>query len=159
MRNIFLYLFVFSFLINIFQYVNSTKILEAKDREVEKVKKHLAQSRDSLAIAEYNDYFDITTDEDAQDYFFNQNLDYLKVMERVNEDLVSLNTNPNGNPLIPYDPIEGKQFIINKAKILNHRWIIAEYSNGDLWGQILVKYFFDDSKPTEFETVDTILYK
>lgn len=159
MRNIFLYLFVFSFLINIFQYVNSTKILEAKDKEVEKAKKHLAESRDSLAVAEYNDYFDITSDEDAQDYFFNQNLDYLKVMERVNEDLVSLNTNPNGNPLIPYDPIEGKQFLINKAKILNHRWIIAEYSNGDLWGQILVKYFFDDSKPTEFETVDTILYK
>lgn len=159
MKNIFLYLFVFSFLINVFQYVNSTKILESKDREVEKAKMHLQQSRDSLMEAQYNDYFDIANDDDAQEYFYSQNLDYQKVMQRVNEDLVSLNTNKEGNPLVPYEPIEGKQFIVNKAKVLNHRWIIAEYSNGDLWGQILVKYFFKDREPTEFQTVDTVLYE
>jgi len=150
---------VFSFLINVFQYVNSTKILESKDREVEKAKMHLQQSRDSLMEAQYNDYFDIANDDDAQEYFYSQNLDYQKVMQRVNEDLVSLNTNKEGNPLVPYEPIEGKQFIVNKAKVLNHRWIIAEYSNGDLWGQILVKYFFKDREPTEFQTVDTVLYE
>lgn len=159
MKNIFLYLFVFSFLINVFQYVNSTKILESKDREVEKVKMHLQQSRDSLMEAQYNDYFDIANDDDAQEYFYSQNLDYQKVMQKVNEDLVSLNTNKDGNPLVPYEPIEGKQFIVNKAKVLNHRWIIAEYSNGDLWGQILVKYFFKEGEPTEFQTVDTVLYE
>src|SRR5690606_29827464 len=159
MKNIFLYLFVFSFLINVFQYVNSTKILESKDREVEKAKMHLQQSRDSLMEAQYNDYFDIANDDDAQEYFYSQNLDYQKVMQRVNEDLVSLNTNKEGNPLVLYEPIEGKQFIVNKAKVLNHRWIIAEYSNGDLWGQILVKYFFKDREPTKLQTVDTVLYE
>lgn len=159
MKNIFLYLFVFSFLINVFQYVNSTKILESKDREVAKAKMHLQQSRDSLMEAQYNDYFDIANDEDAQEYFYSQNLDYQKVMQKVNEDLVSLNTNKEGNPLVPYEPIDGKQFIVNKAKVLNHRWIIAEYSNGELWGQILVKYFFKDGEPTDFQTVDTVLYE
>ncbi|BCY28907.1 hydrolase [Flavobacterium okayamense] len=159
MKNIFLYLFVFSFLINVFQYVNSTKILESKDREVTKAKMHLQQSRDSLMEAQYNDYFDIANDEDAQEYFYSQNLDYQKVMQKVNEDLVSLNTNKEGNPLVPYEPIDGKQFIVNKAKVLNHRWIIAEYSNGELWGQILVKYFFKDGEPTDFQTVDTVLYE
>lgn len=159
MKNIFLYLFVFSFLINVFQYVNSTKILESKDREVAKAKMHLQQSRDSLMEAQYNDYFDIANDEDAQEYFYSQNLDYQKVMQKVNEDLVSLNTNKEGNPLVPYEPIDGKQFIVNKAKVLNHRWIIAEYSNGELWGQILVKYFFKDGEPTDFQTIDTVLYE
>lgn len=159
MKNIFLYLFVFSFLINVFQYVNSTKILDSKEREVEKAKMHLQQSRDSLMEAQYNDYFDIANDDDAQEYFYSRNLDYQKVMQQVNEDLVSLNTNKEGNPLVPYEPIDGKQFIVNKAKVLNHRWIIAEYSNGDLWGQILVKYFFTDGEPTEFQTVDTVLYE
>lgn len=159
MKNIFLYLFVFSFLINVFQYVNSTKILESKDREVTKAKMHLQQSRDSLMEAQYNDYFDIANDEDAQEYFYSQNLDYQKVMQKVNEDLVSLNTNKEGNPLVPYEPIDGKQFIVNKAKVLNHRWIIAEYSNGELWGQILVKYFFKDGEPTDFQTIDTVLYE
>ena len=107
----------------------------------------------------YNDYFDIGKDQDAQDYFFNKNLDYEKVMEKVNEDLVGLNTQPKGNSLIPYEPMDGKNFIVNKAKILNHRWIIAEFSNGDFWGQILVKYFHNTDKSTDFETIETILYE
>lgn len=159
MRNIFLYLFVFSMLINIFQYVNSSKILDAKDQEVALIKTKLQKSRDSIQEMQFNDYFDLTKDEDAQEYFFSRNLDYSKVMAIVNEDLVSLNNNPQGNPLVPYEPIDGKIFIINKAKILNHRWIIAEYSNGDLWGQVLVKYFFNEEGPTEFITVDTVLYE
>jgi hypothetical protein len=80
-------------------------------------------------------------------------------MEKVNEDLVGLNTQPKGNSLIPYEPMDGKNFIVNKAKILNHRWIIAEFSNGDFWGQILVKYFHNTDKSTDFETVETILYE
>jgi hypothetical protein len=37
--------------------------------------------------------------------------------------------------------------------------LIAEFSNGDLWGQILVKYFVSADKPTEFETIETVLYE
>jgi len=158
-KNIFLFLFVFSFLINVFQYVNATKILEAKEHEVQRTKEHLKIARDSIALVQYNDYFDIEKDQDAQDYFYNKNLDYQQVMAKVNEDLVSLNTNPQGNSLVPYEPIDGKPFLVNKAKVLNHRWIIAEFSNGDLWGQILVKYFYNADKPTDFETIETILYE
>ena len=43
--------------------------------------------------------------------------------------------------------------------MLNHRWIIAEYSNSNLWGQVLIKYFYNDDKPTDFETVETIMYE
>jgi hypothetical protein len=159
MKNTFLYLFLFSVLFNIFQYINSNKILNAKDKEVATIKGKLTVARDSISIAQYNDYFDIEKDQDAQEYFYTKNLDYQKVMEKVNEDLVELNTAKNGNVLVPYEPIDGKNFIINKAKILNHRWIVAEFSNGDLWGQILVKYFHNTDKPTDFETIDTILYE
>lgn len=159
MKNTFLYLFILSLLLNIFQYVNANKILDAKENEVQLTKERLKIARDSIAIVGYNDYFDIEKDQDAQDYFYSKNLDFVKVMQKVNEDMVDLNTKPNGNPLIPYEPIDGKNFIINKAKILNHRWIIAEYSNTELWGQILVKYFYNDDKPTDFETIETVLYE
>lgn len=159
MKNTFLYLFILAVLFNVYQYVNSNKILDAKENEVTKMKERLTVARDSINNAMYNDYFDIEKDQDAQDYFYNKNLDYEKVMEKVNEDLVSMNAQPKGNSLIPYEPIDGKNFVVNKAKILNHRWIIAEFSNGDFWGQILVKYFHNDDKPTDFETVETILYE
>jgi hypothetical protein len=104
-------------------------------------------------------YFALESDEDAQEYFFSNNLDYQKVAIKVKEDLIVLNENKNGNHLVPYEPIDGKPFIVNASKVLNHRWLIAEFSNGDLWGQILVKYFVSSDKPTEFQTVETVLYE
>jgi hypothetical protein len=145
-------------LINIFLYVNSDKILTAKEAEVVRIKENLKAANVSIDSLKASDYFSIETDQDAQDYFYNKNLDYSKVMAKINEDLVSLNTNKAGNKLVPYEAIEGKAFIINKAKMLNHRWIIAEYSNSKLWGQVLIKYFHNEDKPTDFETVETIMY-
>lgn len=159
MKNTFLYLFIFSFLINVLLYVNSNKIMEAKETEISVVKERLTTARDSIINLKANDYFSIENDQDAQDYFYNKNLDYPKVMEIVKEDLTALNANKNGNKLVPYEPIDGKIFIINKVKVLNHRWIIAEYSNSDLWGQVLIKYFYNDDKPTDFETVETVVYE
>ncbi len=159
MKNTFMYLFIFSLLINVFLYVNSNKILKAKDAEVVRVKENLKTANVAIDSLKASDYFSIETDQDAQDYFYNKSLDYPKVMAKVNEDLVTLNTNKNGNKLVPYEPIDGKPFIINKAKMLNHRWIIAEYSNSNLWGQVLIKYFYNDDKPTDFETVETIMYE
>lgn len=159
MKNIFLYGLVFSLLFNVFQYVNSTKILDAKDKEVEKVKANLKTSRDSVMSLANANYFALESDEDAQEYFYSQELDYKKVAVKVKEDLLVLNENKNGNRLIPYEPIDGKVFLVNNSKILNHRWLIAEFSNGDLWGQILVKYFVSPDKPTDFETVETVLYE
>jgi hypothetical protein len=104
-------------------------------------------------------YFALESDENAQEYFYNSNLDYQKVAFKVKEDLMVLNENKNGNKLVPYEPIDDKPFIVNSSKILNHRWLIAEFSNGDLWGQILVKYFVSADKFTEFETVETVLYE
>jgi len=159
MKNVILYAFVFSLLFNVFQFVNSTKILEGKETEVQKVKTQLKTSRDSLMQLSNSNYFALESDEDAQEYFFSNNLDYQKVAIKVKEDLIVLNENKNGNQLVPYEPIDGKSFIVNTSKILNHRWLIAEFSNGDLWGQILVKYFVSADRPTEFETVETVLYE
>ena len=41
MKNVILYALIFSLLFNVFQYVNSTKRLDAKDKEVLKVKANL----------------------------------------------------------------------------------------------------------------------
>lgn len=159
MKNVILYALIFSLLFNVFQYINSTKILEAKDKEVVKVKERLKISRDSVSTLANANYFALESDQDAQEYFYSNGLDYQKTAIKVKEDLITLNENKNGNKLVPYEPIDGKPFLINTSKVLNHRWIIAEFSNGDFWGQILVKYFVSEGKPTEFETVETVLYE
>lgn len=159
MKNVILYALIFSLLFNVFQYINSTKILEAKDKEVVKVKDRLKISRDSVATLANANYFALESDQDAQEYFYSNGLDYQKIAIKVKEDLITLNENKKGNKLVPYEPIDGKPFLINTSKVLNHRWIIAEFSSGEFWGQILIKYFVSEGKPTEFETVETVLYE
>ena len=75
-------------------------------------------------------------------------------MPQIKEQLLEYNNNPKGNPLLSYEGMS-----INKVRFLNHRWIIAEFSCGDLWGQVLIKYFVSEGKPTDFETVETVLYE
>jgi hypothetical protein len=126
---------------------------------VVKVKDRLKISRDSVATLANANYFALESDQDAQEYFYSNGLDYQKIAIKVKEDLITLNENKNGNKLVPYEPIDGKPFLINTSKVLNHRWIIAEFSSGEFWGQILIKYFVSEGKPTEFETVETVLYE
>lgn len=160
MKNTILYLFIFSLLINIFQYVNSNKILDAKEKEIVIAKDKLKVSRDSLkTITVENNAFDLKNNENAQEYFYNKNLDFNKVIQIVTNDINDLNANKNGNPLIPYDMIDGKPFLVTRIKMVNHRWIIAEYSNGKIWGEIVLKYFLNEDKPTDFETMDTVLFE
>jgi len=51
-----------------------------------------------------------------------------------------------------------QKYIINKVKLLNHRWIIANYSNGKLWGEVVLKYFINDDQTVSFEIMNSYLY-
>lgn len=51
MKRIYLYLFIFSLIINIFLIVNDGRILKAKDQHIESLEKRLKRSRDSLKVA------------------------------------------------------------------------------------------------------------
>jgi hypothetical protein len=50
------------------------------------------------------------------------------------------------------------KFIINKVKILNHRWIIADFSDGNIWGEVLLKYFINDDESVSFEVNQSLLH-
>ena len=158
MKNTILYILIFSLLINIFQYVNSNKILDAKEKEVAMIRKSF-HSCDSLSKVKMMSEFDLASNENAQEYFYNKEIDFNKVIERVNNDINALNANKNGNPLVPYDMLDGKPFLISRVKVVNHRWVVAEYSNGKIWGEVLLKYFIVGDKPTEFETIDAVLFE
>lgn len=48
MKRIYLFLFIFSLSINIFQFKNDSKMLEAKDEHIEHLEKKLKQAQDSI---------------------------------------------------------------------------------------------------------------
>ena len=104
-------------------------------------------------------FFTLNEDSYAQEYLFDKNMDYRKVMDKVTKEIKDLNASTEGNKLVTYnDASIEKKYLINTIEFINHRWVIAEFSNGKLWGQVLLKYFPLEDKPTEFEVINTVLY-
>jgi hypothetical protein len=162
-KSILLYLFILALLFNVFTYAFFTKNQKSENERSEKIEKVL---RDSLDIANNNlfdaNYFSLETNQNAQDYFENQQtgevLDYTKLIPFVKDALMSYNDKPEGNPYTGFEQLSERKFIINKVKVLNHRWIIADFNDGSIWGEVIVKYFINADKTVSFEVAETVLY-
>ena len=156
-KSLLLYGLVFSILINIFLIVNASNILKRSEEVSTISKKELKKAKDSIATLLDNDNFSLTNNENAQDYYFEYDVKALQ--NKVKEDLTAFNADKKGNKYVSYDQIGENPFLINNIKILNHRWIIANFSDGKVWGEVLIKYFHNTDKPTDFETVETLIYQ
>ena len=156
-KSLLLYGLVFSILINIFQIVNASNILKRSEEVSTISKKELKKAKDSIATLLENDIFSLANNENAQEYYFEYDLKALQ--NKVKEDLTAFNADKKGNKYVSYDQIGENPFLINNIKILNHRWIIANFSDGKVWGEVLIKYFHNADNPTEFETVETLIYQ
>ncbi|WP_396171747.1 hypothetical protein, partial [Flavobacterium sp.] len=134
-KSLLLYLFIILLLLNVFTFMYFSKKLtfeEEKATKIElKLKKDLEVSTTKLTDA---NYFSLEKNENAQNYFNPENatktIQVEKLIPVVTEKLMDLNANPKGNPYVGQDQIGANKFIINKVKVLNHRWIIADFSDG-----------------------------
>ena len=119
---------------------------------------HLQDSIQKLSdeLAEER-YFDIRFNEDGR-YFFHEN-GIEDSEEFVRQQLMATNITKNENhPLISYRPRRNAKFQINKIKLLNHRWVICDFSDGLDWGELLIKMILNDDKTLSFEVLDQTLY-
>ena len=163
-NSLLLYLFIIVLLLNVFTYMYFSKQLtfvkEKSAKTEAKWKKDLEIVNTKLVDA---NYFSLEKNENAQNYFNPDNatktIQVEKLIPVVTEKLMDLNANPKGNPYIGQDQIGANKFIINKVRILNHRWIIADFSDGEYWGEVLIKYFVNDDESVSFETFQSLLYQ
>ena len=163
-RSLLLYLTILFALTTLFTYVflNSELQFEQKrsERKITKLRDSLALVTNQLADA---NYFSLAKNENAQNYFENQNsqmiIQYEKLIPVVTEKLLDYNSNLKGNPYTGKDQIGANKFIINKVKILNHRWIIADFSDGEIWGEVLLKYFVNEDETITFEVNQSLLHQ
>lgn len=163
-KSILLYLFILALLFNVFTYAYFSK-----DQKFEKERYSALDKKmhDSLNVVNNDlfdaNYFSLETNQNAKDYFEDKKtgeyLDYQKLIPFVKDQLMAFNDNPKGNPYTGYEQISERKFIINKAKVLNHRWIIADFNDGTYWGEVIIKYFINDDKTVSFEVAETVLYQ
>ncbi|MES2241070.1 MAG: hypothetical protein V4497_12505 [Bacteroidota bacterium] len=158
-----LYAFILLVLINVFTYMFLSKEVEFEQGRYERTTKKLRDSL-NLVTSKLNDanYFSLEKNENAQNYFdtavANKTIAYEKLIPVVKEKLMDFNSNPKGNPYVGQDQIGANKFVINKVRILNHRWIIADYSDGKMWGEVLLKYFVNEDESISFEVIQSLLY-
>ncbi len=158
-KNIILYLFLFTALILIFQWVNSKKVFEDLQGKLITTKTLNTKLKDSIfqvqsRLEEQND-FNLEGNEYALRYF--ENLPIQNIASRVKDELYERNLLRDKNDLIPYAAMD-RTFLINKVKVLNHRWIVADFSDGTHWGELFLTYKIDNRGNVSFELKDHFLY-
>jgi hypothetical protein len=156
-KQLYLYLFILASLICAFTYMYFTKQI-AFERTNNKAE--IKSVRDSLIMIsnqlEEADYFSLEHNQRSQEYFVNQSPQKLLLIIR--ESLLAYNDDPKGNVYTGQEKMGEQKFIISKIKILNHRWIMADYSNGELWGDVLIKYFVEEDGKITFQVMDSFLF-
>jgi hypothetical protein len=165
-KNIFLYLLVFTGLIALYLFVSSGKLATSMNDKIndgnDKIKTLEADVialNDSLQSSQLKvldmQYFSLENNDDALAYYEHLNIE--DPARYIADRLLETNEQKGNNPLIPYEGMES-DFKLNKIKILNHKWIVVDFSDGKYWGELLVKYELKDDMGVDFTMIDHLLY-
>lgn len=156
---IYLYLFLFTALICLYLLVSGNKMQKQLGEQNEKLEGKVERLEDSLQQLQIRlmdmQYFALENNDDALAYY-----DHLRLenpTRYIEDKLLETNERKGNNPLVPYEGMEG-DFKINKIKVLNHRWIVADFSDGKYWGDLIIRYELKDDMGVDFKLVDHLLY-
>lgn len=162
-KQIFLYLFVFTLLLVVFQYVNSKSIIDKYEKDINQLKTEVSL-QDSLN-SELNDenfelsYFMFSNSEDAMSYYERQNYNVDSLQLTILDHLYETNVyKGEEHPLIPYVSMTDRPILINKARIINHRWILADYTDGTYGGELFLNYNVISKDSISFKVTDYLMY-
>ena len=157
-NKILIYVLTFMSLTLIFLSINYTKIsnLNESNSRILKKKIDTLEKRYIELDKKYRDeiYFTLSDNQEALSYFKDIEVDSL--VSYIRDELYEKNFNKDSDTFIPISNTKNK-YLINKVKILNHKWIIADFSNGSKWGEMWIEYYFNENK-VEFHVKDILLY-
>ncbi|HET8854751.1 MAG TPA: hypothetical protein VFM60_02395 [Salinimicrobium sp.] len=160
-RSFLLYIFVFTALIAVFLYVTSRRMLESKNSEIAELKEEmnvLNKEIDSLVAAGGDTgVFNFSTNDEAMSYFEERGIEASEIIALVEDEVIGRNKASEDNDLVPYEGMEG-DMRINRIKVLNHKWIIASFTDGTYWGELFITYYVDENKKLHLETREALLY-
>ncbi len=160
---ILMYLFIFSVLLIIFQYVNSKNIIDKYEEDIQKLKVENSEyEKQHSELEEENaelNYFSVEHNEEALTYFEDQGFDTQILLPKITDGLLELNTYDGiDHPIVPYASMTQSKILINKIKVLNHKWILANFTDGKHWGELFINYSVDENGKINYDLTDYFLY-
>jgi len=140
-------------------FISSGNMAKANMDSILKLKEEVSALEDSLQQAEMNvlemQYFSLENNDDALAYYDHLNLE--NPTRYIADKLLETNELEGDNPLIPYEGMEN-DFKINKIEVLNHKWILTDFSDGKYWGELLITYEIKDDLGVDFTLMEHLLY-
>lgn len=160
MKNkIFLYLFVFAALIALYQFVSTNNLQKKLNGDIQNLKVENQSLKDSIQKVQLEildiQYFSLENNDDALAYYEHLNLE--NPSRYIADKLLETNESSGDNPLIPYEGMNS-DFKINKIKVLNHKWLLTDFSDGKFWGDLIIQYELKDDLSVDFTLLDHLLY-
>ncbi len=156
---IFLYLFVFVALICLYQFISTNNLQKALNSKIKGLQTNEQELKDSLEKSQLKildiQYFSLENNDDALAYY--DHLGLQNPTRYIEDKLLETNETSGDNPLIPYAGMES-DFKINKIRVLNHKWILADFSDGKYWGDLVIQYELKDDLSVDFTLLDHLLY-
>ena len=158
MRNkIIQYLLIFISLIALYLFVSDMNKSEAFAASQERMSKRVDTLKDFIAqlVVEQTDnaYFSLAVNRDAQQAHPDFSPEELQNI--IENHVLSTNDNPNGNPLLSY---LGSDWIVNKIHMVNHQWILADFTNGTRWGDALILYQINSNGKPRLRLLNHVMY-
>jgi hypothetical protein len=137
-------------------------VFEDMDHKLDGYKGQLERYKDSVAVMQDEildlSHFNLERNEDAISYFENKGYNVAELIPLIKDELYKLNEAKGDHPIIPYAASEGRRMMLNTVKLLNHKWIIADFSDGQYWGEIFLTYQISEDKQLTFNLVESFLY-
>jgi hypothetical protein len=158
-KNIFLYLFVFTGLIALYLFVNSGTMAKTMGAKIGDLQTDIVSLKDSVQQLNIKvldvQHFSLENNDYALDNYAHLNIENPE--RYIADKLLETNEAKGNNPLVPYEGMEG-DFKINKINVLNHKWILAEFTDGKHWGEMIIDYELKDDLGIDFTLISHLLY-
>jgi len=169
-KRILLYTITFLVLLVMYLYVSSNKQYEQQTTKIEDLrgkidtlKKQVTAYKDSTD-ALYNEnldlrYFSLDSNGEALEYFEDANINTETLSQTIRDAIYDQNSASANNPLVPFDGSGGKFMSVDKVKVINHKWVMCSFTDGDFWGEMILRYEVNNqTKELTFELVTEVLY-
>ena len=160
---IFMYLFIFALLLIIFQLVNSKNILEDYETKLNRLEQREAIFKDSINnledIAFEMSSFNIDSNDDALSYFESLGYSTDKLIPVIKDELMELNNyDGDDHPIVPYVSMTENRMLIDQMRLLNHKWIVASFTDGKHKGEVFLTYEMDENQNLSFKLKEYFMY-
>ncbi len=156
-KKIIQYLLIFISLIALYLFDSDLNKTEAFTASQERMTNRMDRLKDSIAqlVTDQTEhaYFSLALNRDAQQAYPNLSPNDLQLL--LEAYLIEQNDASNGNPLLSSI---GKGWIVNKISIVNHQWLLADFTNGSQWGDALFQYQVNDNKQARLRLLNHVMY-